>query len=203
MNKYLKSSILMFLAIFFASGSVIAVPFSSTGIVNMNYNNSWDETSLTGTALFQFYIDEDWPRVNRVDLEFENDVFDLSHIASTDFTVLSPDGWTISLYSNTMGYEFSISMAGTSATSSNDPIEIMFDYTLLGADRYNSASGDNWAWDEGQAWSVSYTLLTNSFDVSSGSTAAVPTPEPATILLFGCGLIGLAGFGRKKLMGKS
>lgn len=26
-----------------------------------------------------------------------------------------------------------------------------------------------------------------------------PVPEPSTLLLFGCGLIGLAGFGRKKL----
>lgn len=193
----------MFLAIFFASGSVIAVPFSSTGIVNMNYNNSWDETSLTGTALFQFYIDEDWPQVDQVDLEFENDIFDFTQIQSDDFNVISHVGWETSLDTGTNGYRFAITLGSIPVNSSNDPIEIMFDYTLLGADRYNSASGDDWAWDEGQAWSVSYTLLTNSFDVSSGSTAAVPTPEPATILLFGCGLIGLAGFGRKKLMGKS
>ena len=203
MIKYLKIPIILLIAVFLCAGSAIACPFSSTGIVNMNYNNSWDELTQSGTALFQLYIDEDWPQVNYVSLEFENDIFDQDKIDTSDFTIQNPAGWSTSISDGSNGYKFAISNAGIYANSANAPIEILFNYNLLSTDRYNQISGVDsngvWAWDEDQAWAVTYIIAnTGTFDISAGSTA-IPTPEPATMLLLGCGFLGLAGFGRRKL----
>jgi len=45
-------------------------------------------------------------------------------------------------------------------------------------------------------------VTSTTTDVTGGDTAAHATPEPATILLLGSGLVGLAGVGRKKFFNK-
>lgn len=43
-----------------------------------------------------------------------------------------------------------------------------------------------------------FIVIATSFANSFGADNTIPVPEPATLLLLGIGMVGLAGFGRKR-----
>jgi hypothetical protein len=205
MKKLLGVLLVSFLAVFLMTGSSIAFPFVSSGWVNPDFV-AFNETTLEGTARYSFYIETPDVYVNYAEIEFENDIFDLSVFTAANVNVVSPGDWTEATYADATSYKWALSAGGTSVSTLNDPLVIDVTYKLLSLEMKTHVFGTGWEWDEGQPFANSYflsqaTLSPLTTGYSYGSTA--PVPEPATMLLLGSGLIGLAGVGRKKFFNKS
>ncbi|MCX7926566.1 MAG: PEP-CTERM sorting domain-containing protein [Candidatus Omnitrophica bacterium] len=175
-----------------------ALPFSSSGVVDPNFNNSWNATSASGIARYYFYFENPNVSVNVLQLRFEADVFDITKLNSASFQVINPGSWTSEIFVENNAVKWAIA-SGHPITTLQDPIVLQVNYSLIDSDRMWNSQGTNWAWDEGQVWAQTYTLSGPLFwnnqiknwdmPISGGSTS--PVPEPATIALLGLGALGI------------
>ena len=191
--------------LFLVCGSAIGVGIDIYSTVNPNYNDSWDQNTLTGTALYTLRVlpDSDYG-ANVFSVTFERDIF--ASLGAVQ--LLAPSGWTITYYENSKGsYMYEVATGGQDLLEpgENLPVSFLVDYTLHSAEQYYNASGLNWSWDEGGSWmqsvSATNTLVSLPFYLGggnpSGGNSTAHVPEPMTMLLLGSGLIGLSGLGRK------
>jgi hypothetical protein len=83
-----------------------------------------------------------------------------------------------------------------------DSVTFMFSATGLDASDFKFLSDPKGG--AGPFYTAAHVQNTGAGGTGSGWGApGNPVPEPATMLLFGTGMIGLAGFGRKKLLKRS
>ena len=202
--KKVSLFLVLALSLFVVAGSAVAVPFVDLeGYVNPNgatttlgtfggYSTTeFDDLQYTFVVVNDYSaVDDGVPTgtLSELSLFFESDVFvNQSKIVVTSIT----DGWTAQF----VGNEWLVAAVGTgdelvqgqTLTFTLDNVEL---YTAaLTAVNFTSPDGN---WSQGQIWSQTY----SSEDTGGGSTAVIP--EPASMLLLGSGLVGLAGLCRRR-----
>lgn len=187
MKKVLmKGLALAFVGSLVMAGSAMALTLTQgTEILLVDGNRDNDVTltlgsfdnSLAYDLVYSINDGANWDLLSNISVTFDGGtVLDLAITNGTDIYSLSGDAADTS-YDVTMTFlgEYSPLLSQTPVISSPYYANLFLDWTVDGT-----------------------TVFSNSFALTGGDGMA-PVPEPATMLLFGSGLVGLAGYGRKKI----
>ena len=204
--------VMLGLVIVFAgtANALIINNFTSSGWVDPNYDNKWDESNLTGIARYYFFVEDTFASVTYLGLSFENDIFNTSLLTEAKFKIVNPtSGWSTIIQNQGSLAKWSLSGGSTVINSLNDPIIVDVEYTLNELAMYyhgnssQAGSSTTWAWNDAQGanspWSQQFTLagiVDDDIYLSGGSTA--PVPEPGTLMLLGSGLAGVGFYTRRR-----
>ena len=205
MKKLILCPLLSVLSVFLLVGSVMAYPYMEVeGFVHpgssiASWTDNGDGTTTILGLQYQFFVTaaDSGAKMDFLSLEFEGDVF--TSVGNLQF--VNPTDWTSYLLTSSGSNMYEIASAGTTL-GVGEQLEFLVDVTMY-TESLTSVSGDfngdgiaEEAWTEGQIWGQSWKSGDTLGGGDGGSTT--PSPEPATMLLLGSGLVGLGVFGRKR-----
>lgn len=202
MNNFLKSFLFAVTATFLVANGAMATPLffdnfdtenNSSGVSNYDTFNNWTvdlgSVDLVGGGYWE------WLAKDGLSVDLDGSTGDAGRLTSVDINVIA--GQT---------YTFSFDISGNQRNALTDSVVVgvyISDYyetfTLSGTDSWQTISREvtvykdfvNIVFNHDGNDNIGIVLDNVSFDAS-------PVPEPTTMLLFGTGLIGLAGFARRK-----
>jgi hypothetical protein len=193
MKLIIKIPMLVVLGVLLLAGVTMAFPFTEVvGYVDPGsaviVDNPDDTSTITGLS-YTFWVTGDagtGAEMDFLSLEFEGTVF----AAVSAAYGYDPGDWTASQIPS-YGSWYTMSSAGTTV-GVGESLSFMVD-----VDIYDAALTDASLWREGQIWGQSWYSKDTLGGGDGGSTE--PVPEPATMLLLGTGLAGLAAAGRRRV----
>ena len=190
MKKYLPIPIILLLALFLMVGSAMALPLTTSSAPVLMIDGVNDGDTTVDIAFMDVS--------NKFEFGFIDDVNNFMPIVAgiAAFGTYQFEGGSVVDFAinDLVGGGITRASEGTAEMYFSGDIDASYSQKPIVLDDYWQNLTITWTF-------MNNDIVANLSGIQDGFAPA-PVPEPATMLMLGCGLLGIAGAGRKKLFRK-